>query len=135
VLAESMRLYPPAYLVARAANGPDVVAGETIRKNDVILISPWLLHRHERLWEKPHAFMPQRFLPPSPPPDRFAYMPFGFGPRVCIGAQFALTEAVIALAKIVASYRIEITSQQPVMPLGIVVTTPDHAPEFRITRR
>jgi cytochrome P450 len=135
VLDESMRLYPPAYLVARAANGPDVVAGETIRKNDVILISPWLLHRHERLWEKPHAFMPQRFLPPSPPPDRFAYMPFGFGPRVCIGAQFALTEAVIALAKIVASYRIEITSQQPVMPLGIVVTTPDHAPEFRITRR
>ena len=98
-------------------------------------MSPWLLHRHEKLWDKPHAFMPQRFLAPSPPPDRFAYLPFGVGPRVCIGAQFALTEAVLALAKIVANYRIEITSRQPIIPIGIVVTAPDHAPEFRLTRR
>ena len=66
--------------------------------------------------------MPQRFLPPSPPPDRFAYLPFGVGPRVCIGAQFALTEATLALAKIVANYRVEMTSKRPVMPLGVVVT-------------
>jgi unspecific monooxygenase len=135
VLDEALRLYPPAYLLARAALGPDVVAGEKVRKDDVILMSPWLLHRHEKLWDNPHAFMPRRFLPPSPPPDRFAYLPFGVGPRVCIGAQFALTEAVLALAKIVASYRIEITSAQPVIPIGIVVTAPDHPPEFRVTRR
>ena len=135
VLDEALRLYPPAYLLARAALGPDVVAGETVRKNDVILMSPWLLHRHEKLWDNPHAFMPRRFLAPSPPPDRFAYLPFGVGPRVCIGAQFALTEAVLALAKIVASYRIEIASARPVIPIGIVVTAPDHAPEFRLTRR
>jgi cytochrome P450 len=135
VLDESMRLYPPAFLVARAAIGPDTLAGEKINKRDVILIAPWLLHRHEKLWENPNAFMPRRFLPPAPPPDRFAYLPFGVGPRVCIGAQFALTEATIALAKIVANYRLELTSTRPVMPLGVVVTAPDHSPEFRLTRR
>jgi unspecific monooxygenase len=135
VLDEAMRLYPPAFLIARAALGPDTIAGEKIAKGDVIMIAPWLLHRHARLWENPDAFMPQRFLPPAPPPDRFAYLPFGVGPRVCIGAQFALTEATIALAKIVASYRIELISTRPVMPLGVVTTAPDHSPEFRLTRR
>jgi unspecific monooxygenase len=135
VLDEAMRLYPPAFLIARAALGPDSIAGENIAKGDVIMIAPWLLHRHARLWENPDAFMPQRFLPPAPPPDRFAYLPFGVGPRVCIGAQFALTEATIALAKIVASYRVELISTRPVMPLGVVTTAPDHSPEFRLMRR
>lgn len=135
VLDESLRLYPPAFLIARAALGPDRIADVDIKTRDVILIAPWLLHRHERLWENPNAFMPQRFLAPAPPPDRFAYLPFGVGPRVCIGAQFALTEATLALAKIVANYRVELVSTRPVMPLGVVVTAPDHSPEFRITRR
>ena len=135
VVDEAMRLYPPAFLIAREALGPDTIAGEPVRKYDVILIAPWLLHRHEKLWENPNAFIPQRFLPGAPPPDRFAYLPFGVGPRVCIGAQFALTEATLALAKIVANFSIELVSTRPVMPLGIVTTTPDHSPEFRITRR
>jgi cytochrome P450 len=135
VLDEALRLYPPAFLIARAAIGPDAIVGQRIGKRDVILIAPWLLHRHERLWENPNAFMPQRFLPPAPPPDRFAYLPFGVGPRVCIGAQFALTEATLALAKIVANYRLELVSKRPVMPLGVVTTQPDHSPEFRLTRR
>ena len=66
----------------------------------MILIAPWLLHRHEKLWRDPNAFIPQRFMPPAPPPDRFAYLPFGVGARVCIGAHFALVEATLALAKI-----------------------------------
>ena len=130
-----MRLYPPAFLIAREALGPDTVAGEPVRKDDVILIAPWLLHRHEKLWDNPNAFIPQRFLPGAPPPDRFAYLPFGVGPRVCIGAQFALTEATLALAKIVANFSIELISTRPVMPLGVVTTQPDYSPEFRITRR
>ncbi|MDQ8730039.1 cytochrome P450 [Bradyrhizobium sp. LHD-71] len=135
VLDEALRLYPPAFLIARAALGPDTIAGEAVDKRDVIFIAPWLLHRHERLWTNPNAFMPERFLPGAPPPDRFAYLPFGVGPRVCIGAQFALTEATLALAKIVASFSIELTSTRPVMPVGIVTTQPDHSPEFRIMRR
>src|SRR5450759_3172687 len=83
VVDETMRLYPPAFLIARAAAAPDTIAGLPVRKNDVVLIAPWLLHRHEKLWRDPNAFIPARFMPPSPPPDRFAYLPFGVGARVC----------------------------------------------------
>ncbi|MDO8978853.1 MAG: cytochrome P450 [Afipia sp.] len=135
VLDETMRLYPPAFLIVRAAAGPDTVAGATIASRDVVLISPWLLHRHEKLWDQPNAFRPSRFLPGNPPPDRFAYLPFGVGPRVCIGAQFALTEATLALAKLVAAFRIELLDRAPVTPVGVVTTQPDRSPMFRIVSR
>ena len=106
VIDETMRLYPPAFLIARAAAGPDTVAGLPVKKKDVILIAPWLLHRHEKLWRDPNAFIPSRFMAPAPPPDRFAYLPFGVGPRVCIGAHFALVEATLALAKLIGAFRV-----------------------------
>src|SRR5436309_7017346 len=90
VIDETMRLYPPAFLIARAAAGADTIAGMPVRKNDIVLIAPWLLHRHEKLWQEPNAFIPARFMPGSPPPDRYAYLPFGVGARVCVGAHFAL---------------------------------------------
>ena len=135
VIDEVMRLYPPAFLIARAADGPDTIAGIPVRRNDVVLIAPWLLHRHEKLWQNPNAFMPQRFLPPSPPPDRFAYMPFGVGARVCIGAHFALVEATLALAKIIAAFRVGLVDKTPVMPVGVVTTQPDGSPMFAIAPR
>lgn len=135
VLDETMRLYPPAFLIVRAAAGPDTVAGADIASRDVVLISPWLLHRHEKLWDQPNAFRPSRFLPGNPPPDRFAYLPFGVGPRVCIGAQFALTEATLALAKLVAAFRVELLDRAPVTPVGVVTTQPDRSPMFRIVPR
>ena len=135
VLDETMRLYPPAFLIVRAAAGPDSVPGADIAKKDVVLISPWLLHRHEKLWDQPNAFRPSRFLPGNPPPDRFAYLPFGVGPRVCIGAQFALTEATLALAKLIGTFKVELLDRVPVTPVGVVTTQPDRSPMFRITRR
>jgi cytochrome P450 len=135
VVDETMRLYPPAFLIARAAAAPDTIAGLPVRKGDVILIAPWLLHRHEKLWRDPNAFIPSRFMPPSPPPDRFAYLPFGVGARVCIGAHFALVEATLALAKIIGAFRVELLDKEPVMPIGVVTTQPDRSPMFRITRR
>jgi cytochrome P450 len=135
VVDETMRLYPPAFLIARAATAPDTVAGIPIRKNDVILIAPWLLHRHEKLWRDPNAFVPERFLPPAPPPDRFAYLPFGVGPRICIGAHFALVEATLALARIIGAFRVTLLDKEPVMPVGVVTTQPDRSPMFRITPR
>lgn len=135
VLDETMRLYPPAFLIVRAAAGPDTLAGASVARRDVVLISPWLLHRHEKLWDQPNAFRPSRFLPGNPPPDRFAYLPFGVGPRVCIGAQFALTEATLALAKLIGSFKVELLDREPVTPVGVVTTQPDRSPMFRITRR
>jgi cytochrome P450 len=134
VLDETMRLYPPAFLIARAAAGPDVVAGLPVRKRDVILISPWLLHRHEKLWQDPNVFMPQRFVAPSSP-DRFAYLPFGVGPRICIGAHFALVEATLALAEIIGTFRVTLLDKAPVMPVGVVTTQPDRSPMFAISPR
>jgi unspecific monooxygenase len=101
----------------------------------VILIAPWLLHRHEKLWHEPNAFMPSRFMPGATPPDRFAYLPFGVGARVCIGAHFALVEATLALAKIIGAIRVELPDKAPVMPIGVVTTQPDRSPMFRIERR
>jgi unspecific monooxygenase len=135
VLDETMRLYPPAFLIARAARGADTIAGMAVKPKDVILIAPWLLHRHEKLWRDPNAFMPQRFLPPSAPPERFAYMPFGAGPRICIGAHFALVEATLALAKLVGTFRIELADKAPVIPIGVVTTQPDRSPLFVIKPR
>jgi cytochrome P450 len=135
VVDETLRLYPPAFLIARAAAGSDTVAGLPVRKKDVILIAPWLLHRHEKLWREPNAFIPARFVPPAPPPDRFAYLPFGVGARVCIGAHFALVEATLALARIIGAFRVELLDKEPVMPVGVVTTQPDRSPLFRITRR
>ncbi|MGX9390689.1 cytochrome P450 [Nitrobacteraceae bacterium UC4446_H13] len=136
VIDETMRLYPPAFLIARAAAGPDTLGnGLDVVRGDVILIAPWLLHRHEKLWHDPNAFVPERFGPGTPPPDRFAYLPFGVGPRVCIGAHFAIVEATLALAKIAGAFRIELVDRAPVMPMGVVTTQPDRSPPFRLTRR
>src|SRR5580700_2993733 len=135
VADETMRLYPPAFLIARAALGADVIAGMPIRKNDVIVIAPWLLHRHEKLWRDPNAFIPERFLAPATPPDRFAYLPFGVGARVCVGAHFALVEATLALARIIAAFRVTLLDKVPVMPVGVVTTQPDRSPMFHIAPR
>jgi unspecific monooxygenase len=134
VVDETMRLYPPAFLIARAAAGPDTIAGMPVKKHDVVLIAPWLLHRHEKLWRDPNAFVPSRFMTGTPP-DRFAYLPFGVGARVCIGAHFALVEAVLALAKIIGAFRVTLVDKAPVMPVGVVTTQPDRSPMFAITCR
>ena len=135
VIDETMRLYPPAFIIARAAKGRDIIDGRSVRKGDVVIISPWLLHRHKKLWREPDVFMPARFMPGAPPPDRFAYLPFGVGPRVCIGAHFALTEAVLALSRIVGTFNVSLLSTRPAIPIGVVTTQPDHSPQFRIDRR
>ncbi|MBV9565580.1 MAG: cytochrome P450 [Bradyrhizobium sp.] len=135
VIDETMRLYPPAFLIARAATAADTIAGRPVKRGDVMLIAPWLLHRHRKLWRDPDAFLPERFMAPAPPPDRFAYMPFGVGARVCIGAHFALVEATLVLAKLIGTFRIGLLDRAPVMPVGIVTTQPDRSPMFVISPR
>ena len=84
---------------------------------------------------QPEVFDPARFLPGAPAPDRFVYLPFGVGPRVCIGAQFALTEATLVLAKMIRAYDISRADSDGVAPIGIITTQPDRAPLFRLRPR
>jgi cytochrome P450 len=135
VVHEAMRLYPPAFTLARQALRADIAGGVPVPARGVVLIAPWVLHRHQLLWARPETFDPERFLPDAPPPDRFAYLPFGIGPRVCIGAQFALTEAVLVLATLLHAFHIERADDVPVTPRAVVTTQPDHPPPFRLRRR
>ena len=127
---ETLRLYPPAFLITREAKAADVVAGHRIGAGTVVSISPWVLHRHVRRWRDPDAFDPARFLPGAVPPERYAYLPFGAGPRVCVGAQFALTEAVLVLARLLSSFRLRLFGRGEVMPRGVVTTQPDRPVRF-----
>lgn len=135
VIDETLRLYPAAFVVVRRALGPDELAGHPVAKGDIVLVSPWVLHRHRKLWDDPDAFDPGRFLPGRPAPARFSYLPFGAGPRVCIGAQFALSEAVIALARLCAAFRIEFVGKEPILPAAVVTTQPENPGAFRLHAR
>jgi unspecific monooxygenase len=135
VVHEALRLYPPAYAIVRQARANDEAGGVAVPAGAIVFVAPWVLHRHRRLWAQPEVFDPARFLPDAPPPDRFAYLPFGVGPRVCIGAQFALTEATLVLAAMLKAFEIERVDAEPIIPVGIVTTQPDHPPLFRLRAR
>jgi cytochrome P450 len=94
-----------------------------------------VLHRHRARWHAPDAFDPERFAPGARPPDRYAYLPFGAGPRICVGAQFALTEATLVLARLLKTFRIELAGPGTVLPRGVVTTQPDRPVRFIVTRR
>jgi cytochrome P450 len=132
---EALRLYPPAFLIVRQAVAADEVAGRAVAPGTVMTISPWVLHRHRRRWRDPDAFDPGRFLPGAPAPERFAYMPFGAGPRICVGASFALTEAVLVLAALLGRYRVELVGGGEVLPRAVVTTQPDRPVRFVLTPR
>jgi cytochrome P450 len=134
VIDETLRLYPPAFIIVREAIRADRAGTIDIPRGAVVMIAPWVLGRHRRHWRDPDAFDPSRFLPDAPPPSRFAYMPFGAGPRICVGAQFALAEATLVLAKLMRAAHISLLEPPPT-PVAIVTTQPDHPPLFRLTAR
>ena len=124
-----------AFTLARQAISADHAGGIAMPRGSLLLIAPWVLHRHRRLWQDPDAFDPNRFMPDAPTPPRFAFMPFGAGPRICVGAQFATAEAVLVLAALLRRFRVERVDDQPVIPVGIVTTQPDHAAPVVLSRR
>ncbi len=133
---ETLRLYPPAFLITREAKDADTIASHRIGAGTIVSIAPFVLHRHTRFWRDPDRFDPSRFLPGATPPSRYAYMPFGAGPRICIGARFALTEAVVVLARLLARYRVELAAgSEHVLPRAIVTTQPDRPVRFILRRR
>ncbi|NJM30247.1 MAG: cytochrome P450 [Rhizobiales bacterium] len=123
---EAMRLYPPAPSINRAAIEDDRYEDLEIKAGTTILMMPWTLHRHRKLWDRPTAFIPSRFWPENRENiDRFQYLPFGVGPRVCIGASFALQEAVIALALLLHRFRFHCTPACKPWPVQKLTTQPD----------
>lgn len=105
-LREVLRLYPALPLFWACATADDVIAGHAIKAGTLVLIAPWALHRHHKHWAEPNRFDLRRFLPGAPEPSRAIYVPFGTGPRVCIGQHLALAEATIILAKLIAQFEI-----------------------------
>lgn len=135
VVNETLRLYPPAHVMARQAIGPDRLRDLAVPPGSVIMISPWVLHRHRRLWSNPDMFDPARFLDGAPLAHRFAYLPFGAGPRVCVGAQFALAEATLVLATLMRRFRVVGDDDAPIFPVAVVTTQPDRPARFRFEPR
>ena len=107
VIDEAMRLYPPAWLITRSTNEPDVLGGADIPAGALLIMSPWLLHRHPQAWSDPWAFDPERFVESETRRvDRSAFIPFGAGPRQCIGRDFAYVEAVLTLASLAKGFAV-----------------------------
>ncbi len=135
VVSEALRLYPPAYLIARVAIKADAVDETEIPRGSLVMMAPWVLHRHAALWSNPDAFDPSRFLGEGQPVPRLGYLPFGAGPRVCVGAQFALSEATLVLAMLIRRFQISLADTRPVLPVAVITTQPDHPAPFRLQER
>jgi cytochrome P450 len=136
VIEEAMRLYPPAHTVSRQALGPDRIGNIELKKGSSVMVVPWLLHRHRKLWDRPDEFRPERFTPEAVAArPRFAYIPFGAGPHICIGASFAMTEAILCLAVLAKRFRLTLAPGTIVEPLGQITLRPKGGLPMRIERR
>jgi cytochrome P450 len=136
VIDEAMRLYPPAHTLSREALADDEIAGHRIAAGTAVIISPWVMHRHRAHWRDADSFDPDRFGPGGDAPrERFVYMPFGGGPRICIGASFALTEAVLIVAAVAQRYRLRLKPGHPVEPVGLITLRPRYGLPMTLERR
>lgn len=118
VFEEAIRLYPPVPLLGRQALQEEVIRKQTIPAGSLVIVIPWLLHRHKRLWEKPDHFIPERFLPENAATrQRYSYVPFSVGPRVCAGQAFGLTEAILCLAALASRVRLRLAPEAEVAPV------------------
>jgi len=117
VLNEALRLYPPIWVLERRAIAGDVIGGYHIPAGSTVVVSPFILHRHEAFWPDPGSFDPERFAAPQAAGrPAHAYLPFGAGPHQCVGAHFAALEARIILVMLVQRYRLELMPDPPVEP-------------------
>ena len=126
VVAESMRLYPPAWTLGRRALEDYQWAGHHIPKGALILMSQWIVHRDARFWPEPDRFMPERWQVEANDRPRFAYFPFGGGNRLCVGESFAWTEAIIVLATIARRWRLLLDPGHPIEPQPLITLRTRH---------
>jgi cytochrome P450 len=125
VIQEALRLYPPAFGFTRFAVNEDEIDGYPVPAKSVVFLSAYCTHRHPAFWEEPEVFDPQRFTPErSAARPRFAYFPFGGGPRQCIGNNFAMMEAQLVLATVAQSYTLRMIPGHPVEPKVFLTMRP-----------
>jgi len=132
VIKETLRLYPPAAFMSRTAQGPDELCGREVRRKDTVMLPIYALHRNALLWDDPDSFKPERFGPDARY-ERFAYLPFGDGPRVCIGAHFAMVEAQIILATLISRYRFERIKDVDPKPQLVLTLRPAGGVKLKVT--
>ncbi|WP_273502620.1 cytochrome P450 [Paracoccus sphaerophysae] len=134
IVQETLRLYPPAAFLSRTARRADTLGGRDVRPGDTVMLPIYALHRHRLLWDDPDRFDPDRFAP-GVDRDRFAFLPFGGGPRICIGANFALQEAAIILGTLLARFRFETVPGRVPYPRMILTLRPQGGVWLRATPR
>jgi cytochrome P450 len=132
VFREALRLYPPVPMLVREAAGPEEFRGRAVKRGAQVVISPWHLHRHERLWERPDAFDPDRWAGEVP---QGGYLPFSRGPRVCPGAGFAMLEGVLLLAHLARAFRFQAVEGRVPVPVAHLTVRAKDGIWLRVTRR
>lgn len=136
IFRETARLYPPITFLPRVAMEATRIGGRRIRKGALIMIAPWTIHRHEKLWRDPHRFDAGRFLPGSEEKiESGAYIPFGYGPRICIGAAFATVESCLIVARLARRYDLERADDAVIEPVARLTTRPRNELRLRVRRR
>ncbi|MDD2893192.1 MAG: cytochrome P450, partial [Halothiobacillaceae bacterium] len=137
IFMESMRLYPPVGFLAREVSHDTDMRDKHLPAGASLVVSPWLLHRHEALWDAPHEFCPARFDPKSGERSvpKHAYLPFGMGQRVCIGATFAMQEAVLILAELLRHYHFALAPDFQPDPVGRLTIRSDNGMHLVLKKR
>ncbi|WP_162913098.1 cytochrome P450 [Rhodospirillaceae bacterium SYSU D60014] len=136
VIQEAMRLYPPAWTISRAAIEDDEIGGYAVPAGSPVMLCPYIIHRHTDYWENPEGFDPERFLPErSVGRPKFAYFPFGGGPRICIGNSFAMMEIPLVLAMAMRAYDLHLVPGHRVEPLPAISLRPKNGMIMSVRRR
>jgi cytochrome P450 len=136
VMWESLRHYPPSWLISRRALADDLLRDTAVPRRSYIIISPYTIHHHPTYWPNPDQFDPDRFAPgQAEQRPRFAYIPFGGGPRLCIGDRLAQLEMQLITAIVTQRFRLHLVQGHPVETVGRVTIRPRHGMAMRIERR
>jgi len=135
VFAESMRLYPPAWGLGRQATEPHSFGPANVEQGDIILCSQWVMHRSAKYWPEPLAFRPERWLDEDKSRPKFAYFPFGAGPRQCIGESFAWTEGVLVLATLAQRFALELRPEYQLRLRASITLRPRGPVPMRLVSR
>ena len=136
IFEETVRLYPPVPLLARQASRDETIRGRSVPAGSLLIVVPWLLHRHRKFWGKPDHYIPERFLPENAQfRVRHAYIPFSVGPRICAGAAFGLTEGILCIATLAQRVRLRLAPDAVVAPVCRLTLRPGDDLRMVVERR